>query len=104
MTDEDVAVLVSAIKAIAGRKNISQSSRLYHDLGIAGDDAYELLETLHKKFGVKFDQLDFGRYFPNETDAGIFHIAKLFGFKGRWREMTVRDLIESIDRGAWIAS
>ena len=65
------------------REAFSDSSRLYHDLGIYGDDACEMLEEVREKFGVDFTGFDFSRYFPNETDGSILPLFKMFGYKGR---------------------
>jgi hypothetical protein len=42
------------------------SARLYHDLGITADDACELLQRLHERFGTDFSELDWREYFGPE--------------------------------------
>jgi len=37
---------------------VTSEARIVHDLGVDGDDAAELLEELHKRFGTDFDALE----------------------------------------------
>lgn len=40
------------------QERVSLASTLLGDLGIDGDDAWEVLEGLHRKFGVDFSELE----------------------------------------------
>ena len=42
------------------------------DLGIDGDDAYDLLEEISSRFNCNLDKLDFKTYFTPESDINIF--------------------------------
>ncbi|KKC99105.1 hypothetical protein KY46_14800 [Photobacterium halotolerans] len=48
---------------IKGYKNYT---RLYHDLGIYGDEAYEFISILETSFGVDLSSFVFESYFPME--------------------------------------
>jgi len=70
---------------------IMPETLLWHDLGIAGDDASELLVEYRDLFQVDMKEFNFARYFPSEI-----------GFWCREREpVTVRDLVESAKRKRW---
>ncbi|HWF65289.1 MAG TPA: DUF1493 family protein [Rhizomicrobium sp.] len=82
---------------------VSRAAAIYHDLGIGGDDAGELLDAIHDRLGTDFRDLHFDRYFPNEGEVFSEHILKLLGFrkKAKWRRLTVGHLIDVIQKGAW---
>lgn len=48
---------------------MNAGTRLYHDLGIYGDDAIEYMQLLQTKFGVDLSGLDVDRYFPPEFEG-----------------------------------
>lgn len=98
----DREILYSLISDISGvRKELSDSTRIYHDLFISGDDADELLEKIHAKFGTEFEELDFSAYFPEETDSFIWHFAMRLGVKCKKKEMTIGHLLDVIRKKAW---
>lgn len=39
-------------------RKVTLDARIVHDLGVDGDDAAELFEELHKRFGTDFDALE----------------------------------------------
>lgn len=68
------------------RSKCSMSTRLYHDLGVYGDEAWAYLETLAEGFGVDLSQFEFDDYFPRE-------------FPGRnWLERTVRWVVPGLGK------
>ncbi|MFC1773384.1 DUF1493 family protein [Pseudomonadota bacterium] len=83
---------------------ISAELRLFHDLGIDGDDAEELLIEVRDKHKVNFDEFNFSEYFGSEFGAGWRHIIhRWFGRYGRvvynFKPLTVEALGRAIDRG-----
>ena len=87
---------------VAKKVTVSEQTSVYGDLSIAGDDAIELIEWIHSKFGTKFDGFRFDEYFRNETDAFAEHLARLVGFKRNIRRpLFVSHLVDVIDSGAW---
>lgn len=44
----------------------TRDTRLYHDLGLYGDEAEDYLEDLHKNYNVDFSTFNFLEYFPPE--------------------------------------
>ena len=74
---------------------------LYHDLRISGDDADELLESVKKDFGTKFEGFSFGSYFPSEGEQIGYTVSKLFGFKDKLKRFTFGHLVEIVKAGHW---
>lgn len=73
MTREAVVDEVRALLSdYTGRRieDIHETSELYPDLGIAGDDGYDLIVLLAKRYGADFQGIDLGAYFGDE--AGCF--------------------------------
>lgn len=84
---------------------ITDTTELYYDLGLAGDDLYEAIEAVREPFGVDFSRMDMRRYAPSETGHN-FGLDLMRGFRERrgartYRSLTVGSLIEAIQVGAW---
>ena len=85
-----------------GGSRVSPAARLFHDLGIAGDDAAGLLGEVVDKFGTSFEGLKFDDYFPDEAEAMPAFWLQRLGIGGRrWKPMTVRHLAEVASHGKW---
>ena len=97
--DADVILLIQRIRASG--EPISMSAAIFHDLGIAGDDAYKLLQDIVAQFGTSFAELDFHSYFPDELDAFVWHWASKLGFRPKLKVLTVAHLIAVVERGSW---
>jgi len=70
------SILVNGLGVPA--RNVTLDARIVHDLGVDGDDAAELFEELHKRFGTDFDALEVQwREFFNAESASPYTI--LFG-------------------------
>jgi hypothetical protein len=82
-----------------GRK-LNDTDRLYQDLLLTGDDAYELLAEIKRRFGTSFDTLDFAIYFGEGDRANwLLH---LNGYRDpNCRESTVGHLLNVIEAGHW---
>ena len=78
------------------RAQISQDSRLYHDLKIWGDDAGELLTEFRDVFQVDFTGFAFEDYFPPE--------ASWSKWPREFQPLTVRELVESARARRWIGA
>jgi|SRR5687767_14876688 len=94
--------IVSIVRSItASKRNIHEDASLLHDLGIAGDDAAEFIAKLHERFGTRFDGLIFHKFFPNESEALFYHLARLLGYRSRKPKLTIRHLVRVVESGAW---
>ncbi len=82
---------------------IFDGTELWHDVGVGGDDAMELLEYVHGKYGTRFDSLEFGDYFPNES-MGLLWLAwkKRLGFSDtKHKSFTFGHLLAVVHKGQW---
>jgi len=95
--------LIAMVQRITrSRKTISRSAAIYQDLGIAGDDAYELFGMISARFGTSFQGFDWPSYFPNETEGLFFYWAAKMGLRDKKRRtLTVGHLLAVIERGTW---
>lgn len=82
---------------------ISLDSQVYHDLGIWGNDFFELVLWMHNEFGVQA-MAGFKNYAPPEGNSSLIYpiIRKLLGrLEPRYRSLTIRDLTDIIAVGRW---
>lgn len=102
MVDSIRDKLVSIVLRISGgKREPDDCDCLYHNLRIAGDDALELLEAVQKEFGTKFDNLNFGTYFPNEGDLMGYQLSKMFGVRDKLKRFNFGHLVEVVKSGHW---
>jgi acyl carrier protein len=81
---------------------VTPSARLYEDLGVYGDDAWELLIKYGKKFDVDVSKFMAADYFKGEGIDLIGGLLRLFSGKhsgGRLKVLTVNDLEKGIIAG-----
>lgn len=94
--------IVKIIREIEGSKVcVHDTTRLYQDLGMHGDDMHDLLIALQKRFGTSFVDMDFERYCPNEVDGFYEHILEKFGLGKKWPPLTVAHLAQVVKSGSW---
>ena len=85
------------VASIAGVRRVTPSQRLYHDLGLSGDDAAEIFETVSKRYGTEFSGFRFADYFPDESE----------GFAGRlerWVGLLLAELEKRCLDVPWLSS
>jgi len=107
MTDEVEQEIQALIRKLSGyRKPIEASTSVNLDVGLDGDDAYELLETIQKRFGTRFDSLDWHKYFHSEADCDFLSLwlRKFMGHKDTRQRLTFQRLLEVVKNGVWIES
>lgn len=80
---------------------IRSDSKLVSELGIGGDDGYELMELLSNKYNVDLSNIDFYPYFGDESISLVYMLissilAWLAFFNlippGEYPDLTVNDL------------
>src|SRR5262245_9328763 len=102
MTEGIRAVVASIVRGIASRgSDFGDDTALFHDLGVAGDDAADLFEKVAEKFGTRFDGLDFAKFFPNESEALLYRMAELVGYRSRKPRLTFGHLIRVVEASSW---
>lgn len=83
------------------KEKINLEDSLFHDLGVDGDDALELINRYASKFGVSLTDFDINKYFGPESSSPIQMAVELFtknSFKNTPR-LTVNDLIQGAITG-----
>ena len=104
--ERDVIELI-AEESGKGKDQISSSSTLLADLGIDGDDAWEILERLHGKYEVDFSEFEFEKHFRNEPCfKGPIYLFRKLKYRdehmaARKVPITVASLIEACEKRAW---
>lgn len=88
--------ITSLLLDYVGRNNdVDKDSRLFHDLKLAGDDAWEFFEEVSKHYGIVEPQFDGSKYFPGEEDLGFWPLSYFKRLdKDRWKPMTIDDLVK----------
>jgi acyl carrier protein len=89
-------------KAGIDENEIAPETRLYEDLGIYGDDAFELLVGYGKKFNVDVTKLMAADYFAGEGELFAPVLIKLFTGKrpeSNLKVLTVKHLEKGIVAG-----
>lgn len=80
-------------------EKIHPESRLCEDLGIAGQDGFELIEDFFSEFALPPCPVPFGWYFGAEG----WRLSWLLGFRRHEHlTLTVNDLVASVDAGVWL--
>ncbi|UGY13901.1 DUF1493 family protein [Bradyrhizobium septentrionale] len=84
------------------RLPITAETEVFHDLRIYGDDLFELVIWLHKRFGVATN-LDLGRYAPPETPFPFLRLNALIA-RRQYDSLTLRDVMAAIQAKSWFPS
>lgn len=83
-------------------EELHDCTRLFHDLGMGGDAANDLLEGIHRRFGTSFREFDFESYFPGEHDAfWFFHLRRFKWVARQKKDLTLGHLIKVVQAGKW---
>ncbi len=100
MEDVEPALREMLSKFIGGRQ-VEIQTELFHRLGIAGDDAAELIDDVHERFGTDFSGFRFDDFFPNEADALGSHVARVLGVRSQKKPLTPGHLAQVVEKGRW---
>jgi hypothetical protein len=92
-----IGVLLSQISGKGTR--VQLGARIFHDLGVYGDDAHELIQMLEAEFALDTTEFEFVKYFPPEFDSRwsrlLFWHSPSRLHKERFTPLTVHELIEA---------
>jgi hypothetical protein len=105
--DEELArkKLIDHLKTMAPRnraETISDTTELYYDLGLYGDDIFEFVLWAHKELGIK-PPFELRKYAPSEWASQPIYrlIAWLAGSSRRYQSFTVRHVLAAAKAGRW---
>lgn len=93
MKNEDIVSEIFAfLNKTAGveLENVSLKDGLELDLGITGDDAYDLISAFSTKFNVDISRFIFAEYFHAEPSVFSFKQTK------KNKELTIQKLLEAV--------
>jgi acyl carrier protein len=83
------------------KKNIHLENSLFHDFGVDGDDAVELIQEYASQFNVSLEGFNISEFFGPEISSPIQMIIEIFT-KNSFRntpKLTVEDLINGAIQG-----
>jgi acyl carrier protein len=86
------------------REKVGLELSLFHDLGVTGDDACELMAAFSKHFGVDLTEFHFEHHFTNEGYDPTQALHSLISDRRNQPRipLTVADLIEAAKKRAWL--
>lgn len=101
-------VIADAVRAFVATarstsvEEVSLNKSLFHDLGIDGDDAVELINGFAIRFDVSLDGFDFQKHFGAEAAGGpIAFLVELFKKEKsrKLRRLEIIDLVRAASEG-----
>lgn len=100
------AHVVSALKRVTMREDaITETTELYYDLRLAGEDLGDAIDAIREPFGTDFSLMDLRQYAPNEVshNFGLNLIRDFREWRGQrtYRSLTVGSLIGAVQIGSW---
>ncbi len=96
MNDINLDVIVAEIIIVLRKystKNIeiTPETRIFHDLMIYGDDAWNFLDEVSVKYHIEGSSFEGGLYFPSEGEM-IWFLKCFSFFKNNWKPLTINGL------------
>jgi acyl carrier protein len=85
-------------------EKVTLEKSLFHDLGVDGDDALDLINGFSVKFNVSLKGFDFQKYFGNEAASGpVAFFVELFKKEssGKLLRLEVADLVRAASNGSF---
>lgn len=84
------------------KSTLKSSYRIYEDLRIDGDDAFELFKSFESEFNVDMQGFNFNQYFAPEGIDIIGAFSRLFNKnKINLQTLTLADLEKAMIAGRW---
>lgn len=101
MEDHILRELIELLEEEQGRAgSFTRDTRLYEDLNIYGDDAFEFMVSFGKKFNVDLSGFDFNKYFKSE---GFDLFGGFFNPVGYFKKpITLGDLEQAVINGKMV--
>lgn len=84
---------------------ITEKTELYYDLGLAGEDLSDAIDSIREPFGTDFSLMDLRHYAPNEVTnnfgLNLFRAFREWRGERTYRSLTVGSLIAAVQAGSW---
>lgn len=104
MTTEQEVIALVAKKTGRPESSITPEKTFYQ-LGIDGDDAVELIDTLCKRYNVPAEKIDLNKYIGPEGGGLFNHILFALSRKNKppeeRKELRISDLIKTAEDHRW---
>ena len=103
----DRSEVMNALRAILANTysvsgDVSEETRLYHDLGLRGVDAVRVLKTIFQEYPVDQSGFDFAEYFKGEYYSPVDFINSVTGCEDLNRKpLTLGHLADVCVKGKW---
>lgn len=76
---------------------LQDDTRIFHDLGVDGDDAIELIESFSQQFDVDVSGFPYEQYFGAEVSLSPFAIiTQILGKRKKFQPLCVADLVSAV--------
>lgn len=85
-------------------EKITLEKSLFHDFGVDGDDAFDLINGFSEKFNVSLKGFEFQKYFGNEAASDpVTFFFELFKKEksGKLLRLEVADLVRAVSNGSF---
>jgi hypothetical protein len=80
---------------------ITRDTEVYRDLGIYGDDVFELVLWINREFG-SMPPFELSRFAPGETSLLSRMVRKVLGLKeSQYQSLTVGEVVAAIEGKSW---
>jgi hypothetical protein len=99
LMEQRIIEFVAAETGVRAEK-ISLSTSLFSDLGVAGDDGYDLIQNFARTFSVDITGVDSSLYFGGEGANPLMLVIKKL--RPKILPLTVEDLVKIAERKVWI--
>lgn len=101
MISKELLLFLLSERCTNNTSKVTESTRLQEDLGIYGDDAFDLIERFAAKFSVDISRFDIAAYFSPEGELDLIDFLKrILGFNQKKRKpFTIKHLQDAIDIG-----
>lgn len=102
MNNDDRDELRGMVRYIGGyKKPLEDAMCIFHDIGIAGDDAWELLEHIQKNGALHLMVFNSPSIFLMNMKRLAIIYASYWVSRTRKKRLTLGHLVEVVDAGHW---
>lgn len=86
-------------ESLVDNLEITRMTTIERDLGITGDDAWNLMEKFRNEFCVDISNFEFDKYFQEEGSWVLGWLFNIFKKRNMREKLTVGQLEEAIKKG-----
>ena len=98
MTELEADLIAEVIRYAGNRPPVTLNTRLYHDARLYGDDLWQLIEGVSRRWRIDFSGMNFSLYAPEIME---WDWPWPFNNRTAYIPISVSDLVEVIEARAW---